>query len=254
MMSANTSAHSADKQLYAGLLIRVRAYFVDSIIIFLTLMVAIISAAKLGMPLIGWITLLIVILYDPVLVSRSGSTIGHRYYNLKVIRSSTGAIPNFPQALIRYITLLGLGWLSFLAMLFTGKHQAIHDMISKTIVVPISNDDASLKSFTYEQNADPQMPPAWRRVVVVLAYLAGIGILSFVLLIGLVESGFIGSQCYDDWVASNDLASPSSCNFIEYLILNVLPVSSPITIWVVIIGTMFLGAKGKLPGARLKRE
>jgi uncharacterized RDD family membrane protein YckC len=72
---------------------------------------------------------------EPGLVSITGGTIGHHLRGLRIQRRWDGTNLNIFRATIRFLVKFLLGWLSFLFILQTKKHQAIHDLISGSVVV-----------------------------------------------------------------------------------------------------------------------
>ncbi|WP_299617934.1 RDD family protein [uncultured Tenacibaculum sp.] len=77
----------------------------------------------------------IFLLYDPVMVSLFGATIGHRFCKIEVQDESSGKKINFIKALIRFVTKAFLGWFSLLSIANSPKKQAIHDSIVNSVVV-----------------------------------------------------------------------------------------------------------------------
>lgn len=77
----------------------------------------------------------IFLLYDPLMVSLFGSTIGHRFCKIEVIDEKSGKKINFIKAVIRFVTKVFLGWISLLSIANSPKKQAIHDSIVNSVVV-----------------------------------------------------------------------------------------------------------------------
>lgn len=75
-------------------------------------------------------------LYEPIMVSCFGNTLGHYLSDVKVKRESDYKknIPFF-QAILRFLIKFFLGWLSLLTITFTEKRQAIHDSVTKSVVI-----------------------------------------------------------------------------------------------------------------------
>lgn len=86
---------------------------------------------RLGLGILWWSVLF---LYEPVMIARRGSTLGHQAFNLKVVDDRTGGNPGFAKALVRLPLKSLLGVFSFLSMSFSRRHQALHDMITSTTV------------------------------------------------------------------------------------------------------------------------
>ncbi|MFS4467433.1 RDD family protein [Maribacter sp. 2210JD10-5] len=124
---------------YASLPDRVKAAFVDSLI-----MIAVMYAATEIFALFDEVhnsfkiiaVAFIFILYEPVFISIYGYTIGHSYMNIKVV-SDTNIDKKliFPLALLRFVLKYTLGWLSFLTVTGNDRKKAIHDFAAKSIVV-----------------------------------------------------------------------------------------------------------------------
>src|SRR5215217_4317487 len=75
----------------------------------------------------------VVLLYEPILVSVRGATIGHRRVDLQVVTGS-GHRPGFGRALARYLIKAILGIPAFLTMMLTRRHQALQDILTGTTV------------------------------------------------------------------------------------------------------------------------
>jgi len=129
---------------YAGyrlptLLARIKALVIDSVVI-----LAIFTATTLlidafgGVPgsVRGFILVFMVYLYDPLLTSFFGGTLGHRAIDLTV-RSYKVPAKNISlgRAFVRFLTKGLLGWLSFLTVTANPRKRAIHDLVSGSIVL-----------------------------------------------------------------------------------------------------------------------
>lgn len=127
------------KTNYPGLLDRIKAVMVDSVllIVFMIIATAIFSAFE-TVPDFARITafLFIFFLYDPIFTSSFGGTIGHMIIGLKVKREKDEQKNIlFPLAIIRFATKALLGWISLLTVTSNEKSKAIHDSIVGSIVV-----------------------------------------------------------------------------------------------------------------------
>src|SRR4051812_39159147 len=67
---------------------------------------------------LGVAVVVILLLYEPVLVWRTGGTLGHTWTNLRVIDDRGGNL-SFARALARFAIKSLLGWYSFLTMAAT---------------------------------------------------------------------------------------------------------------------------------------
>jgi uncharacterized RDD family membrane protein YckC len=126
---------------FPTLLQRVQALFIDTIII-----VAVFFSTSYLIDFFGsapnWIKATIIVfmlyLYEPVLVSTLGGTIGHRALKLRVKRYNNPEkkliiIPALFRTFLKWL----LGWLSFLTVTFNKRRRAIHDMGSGSIVISL---------------------------------------------------------------------------------------------------------------------
>ncbi len=123
---------------YPGIFLRVKAAFIDSIVMILFMAVSTDLFSRFeNVPdyakMIAFA--FIFILYDPLMVSLFGSTIGHRINNIKIQRLDNGKRINIGLAIIRFLIKAALGWISFFTVSTSEKRQAIHDSIVNSIVV-----------------------------------------------------------------------------------------------------------------------
>lgn len=160
---------------YPRLVKRVRAVLIDTLL----LPVAAIATAMLGsaagvthpyaklMLLVGPVLLL-----EPCLVAYTGGTMGHHVMRLRVMRADGVRRLSLAAATLRFAVKLFLGWLSFVFVLATAKHQALHDLLARSIV--IHRDPAGLPAYDVlaerSDDADYLYPPAWRRLLVIALY------------------------------------------------------------------------------------
>jgi uncharacterized RDD family membrane protein YckC len=131
------SAVASDTPAYARFTRRVQGMMIDYIVISLliagALMIAVAFESNSIGRILGFTVAAIWLLYEPVLVSLTGSTLGHRYCNIRVVDNRGGNI-GFAKAVLRTILKTAFGWLSFLTMAFTSRHQAIHDVLTGSTV------------------------------------------------------------------------------------------------------------------------
>jgi uncharacterized RDD family membrane protein YckC len=93
----------------------------------------------------------LVALYDPLLTSFLGGTIGHFVMGLRVRRMNDYSKKIIlPMAFIRYLVKASLGWISLLTVGGNFEHRAIHDFVGNSIVV---YEKQSL-NFGFEQAQD----------------------------------------------------------------------------------------------------
>jgi uncharacterized RDD family membrane protein YckC len=233
-----------DGPRYGRFLRRVQAAFVDAIVI----MVAMVSAIFIAIALnsdhlartlgfsiaIGWL------LYEPLLVALTGSTVGHYLCNLRVVDNKTGGNINFFKALLRTLLKAVLGWLSFVTMATTRRHQAIHDIATGSTVQIRNAAQASPHHYRHEQAdfASPAVPSRGRRLLVTAAHVI---VFTLVFALGTEFGGelFLSPACIDD----------DRCTKPEEAILGVLALT-----WIVAsVVLIIFGWRGHLPGARKSR-
>ena len=78
----------------------------------------------------------IIVIYEPLLISLFGATIGHSVAGIKVVNDNESQTRlSFPVAFFRYILKLFLGGISWLSMLGNSKNKTFHDIIVKSVVV-----------------------------------------------------------------------------------------------------------------------
>jgi uncharacterized RDD family membrane protein YckC len=161
---------------YPRLIKRVRAVLIDSIVVpvavFLTLFVGI----SLGVSHVYGKALLVIvpiIILEPMLVAISGGTVGHHLMKLRVAKQSGSGNINIIAATLRFALKILLGWLSFIFVLTTTKHQAAHDLIAGSIVIHKDPSNLPLHEVLSErsQTSDEFVyPPRWRRIFLIAGY------------------------------------------------------------------------------------
>lgn len=132
-------AQGASHPLYANFPRRLNAISVDTVVlvVFSVLIFTLASylervdVARITLVIVWWAVLL---LYEPVLVWRLGGTVGHRAMNLRVVDNRTEGNVSLFKALARFVIKGLLGTFSFLTMNFSRRHQALHDIVTKSSV------------------------------------------------------------------------------------------------------------------------
>jgi uncharacterized RDD family membrane protein YckC len=76
----------------------------------------------------------LLLLYEPVCVWRFGGTLGHRVFNLQVRDARGGEKLGLVRAVVRFLLKGFLGWLSFFTMALTKRRQALHDILTGSVV------------------------------------------------------------------------------------------------------------------------
>ena len=177
--------------------------------------------------------LLSLLLYEPLMVSQFGGTLGHRRRNMRVVVDATGANPGIVRALIRFVLKTLLGIVSFVAMAATTRYQALHDQATGTSV---RIHDLSIASESDYRFARPIVIPAHRasrlhRALMVVGYSACFALVC-ILLLGIL--------------VSRDCLDAQQCGRVDSAIISWLPACWLLgSVWAVIAGW-----QGRLPGAR----
>lgn len=121
---------------------------------------------------------------EPILVSYLGYTVGQYFLGIEVIRARTGSkcplLVSFVRSCAKYI----LGTISLFYMLFSNKHQAIHDHLAKTYVILLRKKlerDPKFQSFGVTEKipeATFTYPSALRRFGIFFVWYVPISVLA----------------------------------------------------------------------------
>ena len=185
------------QQFYARFSRRLQAMMIDSMLFTLLVFGGLLlsTATSLEWPgrVIGFSILATLLLYEPVLVSMRGATIGHANRNLRVVDQTTGRSVGFGRACARAALKLVLGVFSFATMLLTARHQAFHDVLTHSIVRIDRVESANRQH--YVQERIPVRVSRVRRIGVILIYELVSFILFYAVLVGLNVAGLISPRC-----------------------------------------------------------
>jgi uncharacterized RDD family membrane protein YckC len=213
---------------FNGLLVDVAiliASFAGVIILVTVVDLDLIAKVAIGLAVAG------LILYDPVLVSGRGGTIGHYRLNMRVVDANTGARIGLLRAVLRSWIKAFFGVFAFFFMLVTRRHQALHDLASRSSVIIHDLDEVDARDVLYERSQPEARVPRWRRLAAIVAYSA-----AFFTMYSVASLMVLTPDCvYSDICTSGD-----------DLAANVFGWAMILTFGVV----MVLGWRGKLPGAR----
>jgi uncharacterized RDD family membrane protein YckC len=226
---------------YAAFRLRFRALVIDAAYCLgLFVIGGVVTGIVFEHSIAGRVAVFIVILaailsYEPFMVARYGSTLGHRKSNIRVVCAASEDNLSFWRAALRSVVKGVFGLPSFLFMFVTSRAQGLHDLLAGARVVihdPRMATGSDL--FTPVQPAAGQ-PPAWgRRLVITLIYNA---LLLFFLT---VAATFVSSAC-----TSQKLCSDSESRFL--VILG--------GVWLVLVAaSIVLGCAGRLPGCRPRSQ
>jgi uncharacterized RDD family membrane protein YckC len=235
------SEGSPDSHAYARFTRRVQGVLIDAIIFMVILAGALIVAVSFASDniarILGFTVAATWLFYEPLLVSMTGGTIGHYLCNIRVVDDRGGNV-GFLKAIARVAIKSFLGWYSFVAMALTSRHQAVHDLLTKSTVQIGDLAKAQTHHFAGRRNevTGPGMPPPTRRIAIIIAYLFVCFALFTLAMAGLVPAGLVSRRCIDGY----------PCSAAELVVLSLL--------WLVwagtSIGAFILGWRGQLWGAR----
>jgi uncharacterized RDD family membrane protein YckC len=148
---------------------------------------------------LGILAVVALVLYEPILVSRMGSTVGHYVTNLRVVDDRTGGNIGFARACARSLIKGVLGLYSFVIMAATRRNQALHDLLTRSTVQIRDPAKASPGQYLAERTdfAAAGMPSLSRRIAVTCFYLVLIGIVYVAIIGDVVARGAISNACID---------------------------------------------------------
>lgn len=75
-----------------------------------------------------------ILVYEPLMVSRFRGTLGHKFFGLRVVMEDERSNIPFPRAVVRSVLRWFFGTLSFFWML-GDRRQALHDRLTRTKVL-----------------------------------------------------------------------------------------------------------------------
>ena len=187
---------------------------------------------------VGYVVIALLLLYEPVLVTLTGGTLGHYFSNLRVVDDRTGGNVSFPKAVGRLLLKSLLGWYSFVILAATRHNQAVHDILTRSTVQ--IRDVAKARPGQYDtERAEPargSMPSPLRRFVVTVLYLVLALVAYFLMLGALVVAGVLSKSC----------ANANLCSAAEKM----FDAAGDVGALLLIAGVIALGWRGRLPGAR----
>lgn len=161
---------------YSRLIRRVHAVLVDSVVLPVTVISILVVGDRLGVSdSLGKAMLIAipVLILEPGLVALTGGTVGHHLLGIRVAKQDGSGNINILSAAVRFVVKLLLGWLSFILVLTTAKHQAVHDLVVRSIVVVKNPGGLPAHEALSERIIETDAylyPSAWRRIVVIALY------------------------------------------------------------------------------------
>jgi uncharacterized RDD family membrane protein YckC len=222
---------------------RLKAFFIDWVVTVLVLFGALFIAVQLESAhiarVLGFTVVIFLLLYEPLLVSLAGGTIGHYMTNLRVVDNRSHGNVNFGKALVRLVIKNVLGLYSFITMAITRRHQTVHDLVTQSTVQlrDISKSDPHDYVEERPEIANQAMPSLARRLVVIAVYQILLFLIFRVAVMGLEAVGAISEICL-----ARDVCSSGDDTTITEAVLA----------WLVLAAVCVVqGWRGRLPGCRV---
>ncbi|HUK55827.1 MAG TPA: RDD family protein [Nitrospiria bacterium] len=234
--------------MYPSLPLRWKVAMIDGVILLTVTMLLPLATNQIngGYSFLNIVALLgPVMLLEPFLISFRGATIGQSWFGMSVLYIKTRGRCPLPNSYLRYVTKMLLGGVSLVYMYFSHRHQAIHDHLAGTVVVftdalaQYRATSGSLELPEREEDVQFIYPSIFRRFMVflgwyVVAFALFIIVLSLTLLIFDPACLRVHSKG-DALCAAIGIAG-------EFLLL------------ILFLQIAYMGAKGRLPGAKRHRE
>jgi uncharacterized RDD family membrane protein YckC len=147
---------------------------------------------------LGILVLIALLLYEPVLVSFTGGTLGHYFANLRVVDDRYDGNVSFPKAVARVVIKGVLGWLSFIVITATRRSQALHDLWTRSTVQIRDPAKALHHHYITERTEllDSATPSRLRRIAVICVYLLLIFIIYVLALFAFLAAGVMSPRCF----------------------------------------------------------
>jgi uncharacterized RDD family membrane protein YckC len=238
---ADMSAMPAPR--YARFSRRLRAMLFDWIITLIVIYGAVLLATSVGSDnfsrTLGVLVIVALLLYEPILVSRIGGTLGHYFNNLRVVDKDDGGNISFPKACARAVIKGVLGLYSFVILAATSRNQAVHDLLTGSTVQIRDPAKALPSQYMIERTelAATDMPSPRRRLAVISGYLLLTVIVYLLITRGIIAAGLISDGCID-----RNVCSASD---------RILSLNLGLTLLAAGAACITLGWRGRLIGARI---
>lgn len=183
---------------------RIQAVLIDSVV----LSVAFFTSAILisSMELNAYVRIAFVcsvfFLAEPALVAFRGATIGHGLRGLRIERVDTGENLGVVRATLRFLIKYLFGFLSLVFIVLTRRHQAIHDLASRSVVVVARSAGGEVQESLPERESIEtgfNYPSKLRRIVVIAVYL----IAGMFLLTGISHALLLTPECLNKLMADS---------------------------------------------------
>ncbi len=202
-MSSDVEVSQMPAPRYARFSRRLRAMLIDWIITLVVIFGAVWLVASVGNDNfsrgIGILAAVVLVLYEPILVSRMGGTLGHYFTNLRVVDDRSGGNIGFGRAAARVVIKGVLGLYSFVILAATRRNQAVHDLLTRSTVQVRDAAKALPGQYIAERTefAAAGLPSRWRRIAVTCAYLLMTGVIYLLVVGDIVAPAAISRGCLE---------------------------------------------------------
>jgi uncharacterized RDD family membrane protein YckC len=202
-MSSATEVSQMPAPKYARFSRRLRAMLIDLIITSIVMFGAVLLAVSVGNDnlsrTLGILAVAVLMLYEPILVSRMGGTLGHYFANLRVVDANSGANIGIARACVRVVIKAVLGLYSFVILAATRRNQAVHDLLTRSTVQIRDPTKALPGQYIAERTelAAASLPSRSRRIAVTCAYLLPTMIVYLFFVGNFVAPGAISYACLE---------------------------------------------------------
>lgn len=178
------------------------------------------------------------LLLEPFLVSRTGSSVGHHLFGLRVVDAVDGGHISFGRATLRMLARFLLGLPSLFVIQVTKRHQAIHDLLVRSVVVvpnPAALHPHDVRRERVVVDNGYIQPSRWRRMLIISVYC-----LALFLALAIGSAFLISDRCgLEDQCTKAETAVIFAISILFYTGMAV---------------TIVYGWQGKLRGARRKKR
>lgn len=233
------AAQAPASVMYARFTRRLRGVAIDLILFLVAMVVALQLAVALNNSdisrVIGFGFMAGFFLYEPLMVWLAGGTVGHYLSNLRVVDDRTQGNVSFLKALARVAIKTVLSWYSFISMAAARRHQAVHDLLTRSTVQVWDPAKASPSHYAREREepSGPGMPSRARRIAVIVAY-----VLTSYIVLGVALYALLPRACL----------AYKRCSTGEYFLMIGLGL-----VWIVVVVLCVgRGWRGRLWGARIR--
>lgn len=222
-------------KLYVRLHRRLQALSLDVLICLVPVIVYLIFIERLESSSVkewgGFLLVAFLLLYEPILVSTRGGTLGHQWRNIRIVAQAHGGNLGFFRAFVRMIFKGLLGLISILFIPLTKKHQALHDLITGSTVQIRNATVATQTDYVLERTIPQSLQGKFigRRIMV-----PAVVILFLWTVVGVLSAFVVSEECLDHEI----------CTKFEDMLLFIVVIGGLFLSFLVVV----LGWRGKLPG------